>query len=108
MLASMDADARSFLPSIHVPTLLCWHEGSPLTAQHQYVAERIDDAELLLLPPSEDRLFFLGDVNAMLNGIEKFVTGGQRDVEPERALMTVMFADLVSSTEHLANMGDRR
>src|SRR5439155_9389358 len=69
---------------------------------------KIENAQVQVLPPSEDRLFFLGDVNARLNAIEAFVTGRQRARERERALMTVMFADVVDSTEHLAAMGDRR
>lgn len=108
MQSSMDADGRAVLPSIHVPTLACWQEGSPLTDQHVWVADRIQDAQALVLPPSEDRLFFLGNVNALLNAIESFVTGGHHRHELDRALMTLMFADIVGSTDHVAVMGDRR
>jgi len=106
--ASMCADVRTLLPSIHVPTLLLWQEGSPLTRLHEYVAANIEHAQVVVLPPSNDRLFFLGDVNSRLNAIESFVTGREHARWHERALMTVMFVDVAHSTEHVAAMGDRR
>jgi class 3 adenylate cyclase/pimeloyl-ACP methyl ester carboxylesterase len=108
MRASLEADARVVLPSIHVPTLGCWQDGSPLADQHQYVMQQIEHAETCVLSPSDDRLFFLGDVATLLDRIEAFVTGSEPQRGPERALMTVMFVDIVESTEHVAAMGDHR
>jgi class 3 adenylate cyclase len=54
-----------------------------------------------------DHLFFLGDQERLLDEIEEFVTGTRRQRKPERVLATVMFTDIVGSTERAAAAGDR-
>jgi class 3 adenylate cyclase len=46
--------------------------------------------------------------NAILDEIEEFLTGARLGAEPDRALLTVLFTDIVSSTERAAALGDRR
>jgi class 3 adenylate cyclase/pimeloyl-ACP methyl ester carboxylesterase len=106
--ASVDLDGRALLPSVSAPTFAVWYENSPLADQHAWVVEQLPNAESLVLPRREDRLFFLGDVDSLLNGIERFLTGSAHVRDAERALLTVMFVDIVRSTEVVAAMGDRR
>jgi class 3 adenylate cyclase/pimeloyl-ACP methyl ester carboxylesterase len=108
MRTSLSLDVRSVLPTIRVPTLICL-QGPPLGdgRMGEYVAEHIDDARLVRLP-GEDRLFFAGDCGPFLDAIEEFVTGELPTHGSDRVLATVMFTDLVASTEHTARVGDRR
>jgi class 3 adenylate cyclase len=57
--------------------------------------------------PGEDHLFFVGDSEAMLAAIEKFLTGVRPMPEIDRVLATVLFTDIVGSTERAATLGDR-
>src|SRR5215207_3856320 len=75
--------------------------------QGRYVAEHIDGARYVELP-GEDNLFFVGDTGPLLDTIEEFVTGRLPTHDADRILATVMFTDVVSSTEQAAGMGDRR
>ena len=58
--------------------------------------------------PSDDHLPTVGDSNAILDEIEEFLTGVRHHVEPDRVLATVLFVDMVGSTEKAAELGDRR
>jgi class 3 adenylate cyclase len=72
----------------------------------RYIAERIRGAKLLEFP-SDDHLPWTSDAEAVLSEIEEFVTGNKHVEEPDRVLATVMFADIVGSTERAASIGDR-
>jgi class 3 adenylate cyclase len=58
--------------------------------------------------PGEDHLICVGDAEAMLGEIEEFLTGARPLPESDRVLATVLFTDIVTSTERSAEMGDRR
>jgi class 3 adenylate cyclase len=73
----------------------------------RYMAERIEAARYVELP-GEDHLPFLGDQDQILDEIEEFLTGVRRGPEPDRVLATVLFTDIVGSTERAAELGDRR
>jgi len=106
---SFALDIRSVLPSIRVPTLVC-HQGSPVVDDarfSEYVAEHINGATTVKLP-GEDRLFFAGDCGPFLDAIEGFAAGDLPAHATDRVLATVMFTDLVGSTEHTSRLGDRR
>jgi class 3 adenylate cyclase len=105
--ASFDADVRHLLPAIRVPTLVVVRAGGPGSEQARYVAEHIDNARYLELAGA-DRLFFVGDTGPLLNVIEEFVTGRVPTRDVDRVLATVMFTDVVGSTDQVAGMGDRR
>jgi pimeloyl-ACP methyl ester carboxylesterase len=102
-------DIRDVLPVIAVPTLVLHRVGDRLLPVEgaRYVAERIPGARLVELP-GEDHLPFAGDQDAMLDEIEEFLTGSRSAHEPERALATLLFTDVVGSTERVAELGDRR
>ena len=58
--------------------------------------------------PGEDRLFFVGDTGPMLDAVEQFLTGQLPAHHSDRVLATVLFTDIVGSTEHAARIGDHR
>ena len=75
--------------------------------QGRYLAEQIPDARYVELSGS-DHLVTAGDQDALIDEVEEFLVGSRRAHEPERALATVLFTDIVSSTERTAELGDRR
>lgn len=58
--------------------------------------------------PGSDHLTFVGDQDALLDEVEEFLTGARHYVEPDRVLATVMFTDIVGSTQGAVELGDRR
>jgi class 3 adenylate cyclase len=101
-----EMDLRALLPVINVPTLVLVRSRHHIAAQSKYVASHIQGGRVVELPG--DLLFFAGLAEPMLDAIEDFTTGRLPDDEVNRALATVLFTDLVGSTEHAARMGDRR
>ncbi|MEO7336331.1 MAG: adenylate/guanylate cyclase domain-containing protein [Caldimonas sp.] len=73
----------------------------------RYLAQQIPGAKYVELPGA-DHFFFTGDADAYLDHIEEFLTGELRASEPDRVLATVLFADIVASTERAAQLGDAR
>ncbi len=104
-----DIDVRQVLPAIRVPTLILHRAGDRLTKveQARYLAERIAGAKLIELP-GIDHSPWVGDTDAVLSEIEEFLTGARHAAEPDRVLATVIFADIVASTERATELGDRR
>ena len=103
-----DVDVREVLPAIHVPTLVIHRDGDRIVLQRQarYVAEQIEGARLVELP-GDDHLPFIGDADAILDEVEAFVTGARPAPRVDRVLATVLFTDIVGSTERQARLGDR-
>jgi class 3 adenylate cyclase len=105
--AALEVDLRAILPTVGVPTLvLCRHETrtAPLA---RYVGQHIPGAKLVELPGA-DNLFFAGDTTPLLDEIEEFLTGSLPAHRIDRLLATVLFTDVVSSTEQATRLGDRR
>ncbi len=102
-------DARSVLPAVAVPTLVIHRDGDLAVPveQGREAAELIPGARYVELPGS-DHLPYFQDPEATLTLIEEFVTGERHHTEPDRVLATVVFTDIVNSTEHARSMGDRR
>ena len=107
--ANMNLDVRSVLPSIRVPTLVLHSAGDRAVkiGGSRYIASAIPDAKFVQLPGS-DHVFFGSDSDALLVEIQEFVTGVRPPPDADRVLATVLFADLVGSTELLARIGDER
>jgi pimeloyl-ACP methyl ester carboxylesterase len=102
-------DVRHVLPTIHVPTLII-HRKDERTLdveQGRYLAREIPNSRYVELP-GVDHLPWVGDQDAILDEVEEFLTGMRRGPEPDRVLATVLFTDIVGSTEHVARIGDRR
>jgi pimeloyl-ACP methyl ester carboxylesterase len=104
-----DMDIRDVLPTIHVPTLVVHRRGDRMISIElgRYLAEHIPDARLVELD-GEDHLFFTGDSEAILDAIQEFLTGARSMPSPERVLSTVLFTDVVGSTERAVDLGDER
>lgn len=107
--AAFETDARSLLPTISVPTLVVHREGDRmLPVEHgRYLARHIPGARYVEVPGSE-HLFFIGEVDPVLNEIQEFLTGVRPAPDAERVLATVLLTDIVGSTERAADMGDAR
>jgi pimeloyl-ACP methyl ester carboxylesterase len=102
-------DVRHVLPAIRVPALvLCRAENIWFGVDHgRYLAERIPGVHYVEVP-GIDYLPYLGDADAILDEIERFLARARPGGEPERVLTTILFTDLVGSTERAAEVGDRR
>jgi pimeloyl-ACP methyl ester carboxylesterase len=100
-------DIRHLLPAIRVPTLVMHRTDEVLADASRYVAERIPNAKVVELPGT-DHMPWLGDQDAALDEIEEFLTGVRPHPALDRVLATVLFTDIVGSTELLADLGDRR
>jgi pimeloyl-ACP methyl ester carboxylesterase len=106
MLAEIDV--RDILQSIRAPTLIL-HRGETHwnRVEHgRYLAEHIPGAKYVELP-GVDHFSFLGDSDAVLREIEEFVTGTAGPPESGRVLATMVFLDIVGSTNRAAELGDK-
>ena len=103
------ADVRSLLPLVQVPTLVLHRRDDSITrvAHGRYLADHIPDAKYVELPGA-DNLYWVGDTDGMLDEIEEFLTGARRGPTADRLLTTVLFTDIVGSTERAGEVGDRR
>ena len=105
----LDIDVRAILPSIHVPTLVLHRRGDRVVYRRagEELAAQIPGARYVELP-GIDHLPWAGDAEAILGEVEEFLTGIRSTPEPDRVLATVMFTDIVGSTERAAGLGDAR
>ena len=98
-------DARAALPSIHVPTLII-HRAEDLPEANRYLADHIPGAEYVRLP-GKDHLPYV-DQEGITNEIARFVRSvADEESDLNRVLATVLFTDIVGSTEKAAALGDR-
>jgi class 3 adenylate cyclase len=106
---TMEIDVRDVLPAIRVPTLVIHRSGDrviPVEAG-RYLAQHIPDAKYVELA-GDDHFPFVADIDAIVDEVEEFLTGSRRAREPDRVLATVLFTDIVGSTQLAADLGDRR
>jgi class 3 adenylate cyclase len=106
--ASWETDVRSLLSSVSVPTLVLHCEGDRYIrlGAGRYLAEHIPGAKFVVLP-GEDHLFFVGDTDALVDEIEEFLTGARSGAEADVFTATILFTDIVGSTERQARIGPR-
>ncbi len=99
---------RYVLPVVRVPTLVMNRIGDrDVNVQEaRYIAARIPGAKLVELSGA-DHSAWVGDTGPLLDEIEEFLTGVRRGPDPDRVLATVLFTDIVGSTEHASKVGDR-
>jgi pimeloyl-ACP methyl ester carboxylesterase len=105
----LDIDVRAVLPTIQAPTLVLHRRGDRVVNRRagKELAARIPGARYVELA-GIDHLPWAGDSEAVLGEIEEFLTGTRSVPEPDRVLATVMFTDIVGSTERAAQLGDAR
>ena len=112
MRANYEIDVRHILPSIQVPTLILHRKGDstvPVEAG-RYLAQHIPGAKYVELPGGDHLLqaFDQDVLDLLLDEVEEFLTGARHGPDPDRVLATVLFTDIVGSTEKAAQLGDRR
>lgn len=98
------------LPAVRVPTLVIHRTGDQVVnvAGGRDVAAKIPGARLAEFPGS-DHLFYVGEnADDISDAIEEFLTGARGSAVADRVLATVLFTDIVGSTEKAASLGDRR
>ena len=102
-------DVRPVLPSVRVPTLILHRIGDRAmkTEEARYLAEHVDGARLQLLD-GDDHLPWVGDTEPILDAMHEFLVGAPRVRDVDRVLATVLFTDIVGSTERAAALGDAR
>ena len=108
--AAVDVDVRDVLPRIRVPTLVMHRSGDTAwdPRHSRYLAEHIPGARYVELD-GVDSLPFVGDSDAVVEEIEELLTGARGGgQELSRALLTVMFTDIVGATAQAAKFGDAR
>jgi class 3 adenylate cyclase len=103
-----ETDLRSLLPSIRTPTLVLCRSGAKFVGpmHARYLADHIPGARLVELS-GEDNLMYVGESDSVIGEIEEFLTGVRHTPETDRVLATVLFTDIVGSTERAANLGDK-
>jgi class 3 adenylate cyclase len=106
---AIQTDVRELLPTIRVPSVVLHRKGDQLIpiALGRYVAENIPGARFIELEGS-DHFWAVGDAEPLLDAMEELSTGTAPSPPTDRVLATVMFTDIVSSTERAAELGDRR
>jgi class 3 adenylate cyclase len=104
-----EGDVRNVLPAIRVPTLVIGHARSArIPIDHtRYLAEHIEGARYVELPGAEN-LPWAGDPGPLLAEVQEFLTGVRPPEESDRVLATILFTDIVQSTQRLAELGDQR
>jgi class 3 adenylate cyclase len=109
-LATMlQADARDALRHVDVPTLVLHRSAYALfRIEHgRYLADSIRGASFVELPGRDGPLAW-EHPDLAVEAIEEFLTGTRGAREPERALLTILFTDIVGSTARATQIGDRR
>jgi class 3 adenylate cyclase len=108
LLATRKVDVRAAVPRISVPTLILHRKNSIVpVSMSRYLSREIQGAKYVEFE-GQDHLTWVGDWEPIVDEMEQFLTGARHRSEPDRALATILFTDIVSSTERAAEMGDQR
>ena len=101
-------DVRSVLPLLRVPTLVLSADNQSFMpmAHGRYVAEHIEGSKFVALPGNDMLIFSQQDV--IFGEVAEFLTGTRPVTDIDRVLTSVLFTDIVGSTERAASLGDQR
>ncbi len=105
--AREENDVRHVLPAIRVPTLVIHRAGARFAPPEggRYIAEHIPGARYVQIP-GIDTYLWAGDVEAVGGEVEEFLTGARRPAVKDRVLTTVLFTNIVGSTDRAVALGD--
>lgn len=103
-------DVTSVLPSVSAPTLVIHRKDNRYhrVAFGKWIADRIPGATWVELEGADSLPFHVGNFSEILDLVEVFVTGESGPTQTDRRLATVLFTDIVGSTERAADLGDER
>jgi class 3 adenylate cyclase len=103
-------DVRHILPAIRVPTLVLHRVGDSLVPVEcgRYLAQNIPGARFVEMPGTDHSILDSETQDFIADEIEEFITGERHTLEPDRVLATVMFTDIVGSTQRASELGDGR
>lgn len=103
-----EIDTTDVLPTIQVPTLCLYKtdDADVNVEEGRWIATQIPNSKFVEIPGA-DHLLNAPGAELILSEIEEFVTGYRTSHRPERALATVLFTDIVGSTEKAAELGDK-
>jgi pimeloyl-ACP methyl ester carboxylesterase len=107
MRLGSEIDVRYVTPSIHVPTLILHTPEDPVVPYEQarWLAERIEGARFVELA-GKDHVPWFDVADQVVTEVRDFLTGFREAAEPEKALATVLFTDIVGSTDRARELGD--
>jgi class 3 adenylate cyclase len=106
---NLGADLRPILDRIVAPSLLIHRRDAPLvpTEAVRWLADHLPDGRYVEVA-GDEAPGYLGDVDALMDEIEDFLVGTRSGAASNRRVTTVLFSDVVSSTELAADVGDSR
>jgi class 3 adenylate cyclase len=106
---NMEMNVRHVLPMIRVPTLVVQRTGDRVVlAEHVREDARLIPNVKYVELPGDDHIPIDANADSVFDEIEEFLTGSRPAHEPDRVLATVLFTDIVGSTERAAELGDSR
>jgi class 3 adenylate cyclase len=105
---AFDIDVRDVVPSVYVPALVIHTVGDQIcdVGNARWLAKHLPGAKYVELPGGDHVPWF--DPDEVLAEIREFLTGSREAEAPDRVLATVLFTDIVGSTERATALGDRR
>ena len=108
MRMAFDIDVREVVPTVNVPALVVHATGDRVchVENGRFLARNIPGARLVELPTDDHVPWF--DPEPTIAEIREFLTGTREAASPNRLLVTILFTDMVTSTELAASLGDRR
>jgi class 3 adenylate cyclase len=103
-----DIDVRGVVPTIHVPALIIHATDEQVcnVGNARWLAANLAGSKFVELPGADHVPWF--DPDTTIAEIREFLTGSREPEEPDRVLATVLFTDIVGSTERATKLGDRR
>jgi class 3 adenylate cyclase len=106
----LEVDIRPVLAGINVPTLVLQRKENDYyrVGHGRYLGENIPNAKYVELPGTDVYPFHASDMNRVLDEIQEFLTGMRYDPKTDRMLTTIMFTDIVHSTDRAFAIGDMR
>ena len=110
MCINSEIDISGILPYVRVPTLVIHRTHDPVVNIEggRYLANSIPNARLLELPGNNHLPYLGDDLDHVLDDVAEFLTGTKAPAGADRILATVLFTDIVDSTQRAEAMGDRR
>jgi len=108
MRMAFEIDVRDVVPAVTAPTLIVHRVGDKVCSVEnaRWLSRNIEGSRYVELP-GENHLPFI-DGDDILDEIQEFLTGVREPAAPERMLATVLFTDIVGSTDRARELGDRR